>query len=276
MTKNYLAKKFGWFAGAIAVLVVVVVLSAHAQTATQSTQTQTTQTQPKPVDSTGDLPDAPGASMPVMQRIEPTGPTAVIDTTMGRMTCKLFDKQAPNTVANFIGLAEGTKVWTDPTTHRKVQGKPFYNGLTFHRVIPEFMIQGGDPIGDGTGDAGYFFNDETDPNLNFDVAGRLAMANAGPNTNGSQFFITEAPQPSLDQHYNLFGQCDDASVETVKAIARVSRNPLNDKPYTPVVIKKVTIVRDGQPMPPGPAMQSAQPTTDGPQSGARKSLTPQH
>ncbi len=102
--------------------------------------------------------------------------------------------------------------------------KPLYNGTTFHRVIPEFMIQGGDPTGTGMGDPGYTFDDEFDPNLNFDVPGRLAMANSGPNTNGSQFFITEQSHDSLNQHYTLFGQCDDASVEVVKAIARVPRD----------------------------------------------------
>jgi len=124
-------------------------------------------------------------------------------------------------------------------------------------VIPEFMIQGGDPTGTGMGDPGYSFNDEFDPNLNFDRAGRLAMANSGPNTNGSQFFITEQPADFLDQHYTLFGQCDDASVSVVKAIARVPRDA-NDKPLQPVVLKKVTIVPEGQPLPPAPGAAAAQ------------------
>ncbi len=149
-------------------------------------------------------------------------------------------------VANFIGLATGTKDWTDPTTKKKVHHKPLYDGTTFHRVIPEFMIQGGDPTGTGMGDPGYTFNDEFDPNLNFDVPGRLAMANSGPNTNGSQFFITEQAYDSLNQHYTIFGQCDDPSVPVVKAIARVQRDS-DDKPLTPVVLKKVTIVPEGQP-----------------------------
>jgi peptidyl-prolyl cis-trans isomerase A (cyclophilin A) len=110
------------------------------------------------------------------------------------------------------------------------------------------MIQGGDPTGTGMGSPGYKFEDEVDPNLNFDRAGRLAMANSGPNTNGSQFFITEQPTEFLNQHYTLFGQCDDASVQVVKAIARVPRNP-QDKPLTPVVLKKVTIVRGGKTKP---------------------------
>ncbi len=171
---------------------------------------------------------------------------------MGRLTCKTFDKQAPNAVANFIGLAEGTKVWTVDATHTKQQGKRFYDGLTFHRVIPGFMIQGGDPAGDGSGDPGYYFADEIDPTLTFSVPGRLAMANSGPNTNGSQFFITEAAVAELDGKYTIFGQCDAHSTLLVASIARVDRDK-NDKPLTPVVINRVTIVRDGQPMPPLPA-----------------------
>ena len=197
--------------------------------------------------SSQDLPDSPGSqSSPGPQ---PTGPTAVFDTSMGRITCKLFSKEAPQTVANFIGLAEGTKDWTNPETKQKVHGKPLYNGTKFHRVIPGFMIQGGDPMGNGMGDPGYYFKDEFDPSLNFDVAGRLAMANSGPNTNGSQFFITEAPQPELNQHYSIFGQCDDSSVLVVKSIARVERNSV-DSPVEPVILRKITIVQEGQPLPP--------------------------
>jgi peptidyl-prolyl cis-trans isomerase A (cyclophilin A) len=113
------------------------------------------------------------------------------------------------------------------------------------------MIQGGDPVGDGSGDPGYAFNDEFDPNLNFDRPGRLAMANSGPNTNSAQFFITEVAVPSLNGSYNLFGQCDDAGVAVVAAITHVPRDA-NDKPLTDVVLKRVTVVRDGQPMPPLP------------------------
>ena len=198
------------------------------------------QTSSKPADG---LPDALGASM-----VHPNGPSVVMDTSMGRITCQFYEKQAPKAVANFIALAEGTKDWTDPATHVKQHNKPYYNGTIFHRVIPNFMIQGGDPTGTGMGDPGYKFQDEFDPNLNFDVPGRLAMANSGPNTNGSQFFITEVPTTFLNQHYSLFGQCDAASVEVVKAIARVQRNG-QDKPLTPVVLKKVTIVREGHPLP---------------------------
>jgi peptidyl-prolyl cis-trans isomerase A (cyclophilin A) len=196
-----------------------------------------------------ELPDAPTATAAAL--VIPNGPFVVIDTSMGRITCQFYQKQAPVAVANFIGLAQGTKDWTDPRTKKVMHRKPFFDGLTFHRVIPEFMIQGGDPVGDGSGDPGYAFNDEFDPNLNFDRPGRLAMANSGPNTNGSQFFITEAAYDSLDQHYTLFGQCDDSSVSVVKTIARVQRDA-NDKPVTPVVINKVTIVQENAPLPPLP------------------------
>jgi len=133
-----------------------------------------------------------------------------------------------------------------------MRNKPLYNGTQFHRVIPEFMIQGGDPTATGMGDPGYMFEDEFDPNLNFDVPGRLAMANSGPNTNGSQFFITEVPTEHLNQKHTIFGQCDDSSILVVKSIARVDRDS-NDKPTEPVILKKVTIVPEGQPVPPVPA-----------------------
>src|SRR6202789_3384083 len=202
------------------------------------------------------LPDAPSATSQIKPPVVPTGPTAVIDTTMGRLTCKLYEKEAPVTVANFIGLAEGTKDWTDPKTLQKMHHQPLYNGTSFHRVIPDFMIQGGDPMGDGTGDPGYFFQDEIDPSLTFDSPGILPMANAGPGpsgtgTNGSQFFITEGPVPQLNGKHTIFGLCDEHSALLVASIARVERNA-NDKPITPVVINRVTIVREGQPMPPLP------------------------
>lgn len=204
------------------------------------------------------LPDGPQPNVAV--QVQPNGPHVVMDTSMGRITCQFFQKQAPNAVANFIGLAEGTKTYTDPRTGKKVHGKPYYDNTTFHRVIPEFMIQGGDPSGTGMGDPGYSFDDEFDPNLNFDVPGRLAMANSGPNTNGSQFFVTELPQPSLDQHYTIFGQCDEPSVNVVKTIARVQTDS-NDKPLVPVILEKVTIVPEGQPLPPAPAPPAPAPNT---------------
>jgi peptidyl-prolyl cis-trans isomerase A (cyclophilin A) len=173
-----------------------------------------------------------------------TEPTAIIHTTAGDLHCTLFAKQAPIGVANFIGLAEGTKDWTSPIGHVKKHGVPLYDGTIFHRVIPEFMIQGGDPKGDGTGDPGYQFKNETSPDLKFDRPGRLAYANAGPDTNGSQFFITEIPYPSLNGGYTIFGQCDDAAVELVKKIARMPRGA-NDLPNKPVKITHIEIHKGG-------------------------------
>jgi peptidyl-prolyl cis-trans isomerase A (cyclophilin A) len=231
-------------------------LTLHSQTA-PAQQTPTTPPQQSAPPAAEALPDAPASNAPVV--LQPTGPTAIFDTSMGRITCKLFAKEAPETVANFVGLAQGTKVWTDPVSHKKMRNKPYYDGTVFHRVIPDFMIQGGDPTATGMGDPGYAFKDEFDPNLNFNVPGRLAMANSGPDTNGSQFFITEAPYESLDQKYNLFGQCDDAGISIVKSITRVQRDA-NDKPLTDVVLTKVTIVPDGQPIPPPPAAPTASTT----------------
>lgn len=208
-----------------------------------------------------ELPDAPSAQ--VKPQIRPTGPTVVFDTSMGRMVCKLFDQIAPEASANFIALAEGSKDWVDGNTHQKIHGRPLYNGTIFHRVIPDFMIQGGDPTGTGMGDPGYFFQDEVTPELNFDIPGRLAMANSGPNTNGSQFFITEAPTEHLNQKHTIFGQCDESAVSVVKSIARVARNS-EDKPIEPVVLKKVTIVREGQPMPPSPSIAAPTPKETAP------------
>jgi peptidyl-prolyl cis-trans isomerase A (cyclophilin A) len=231
--------------------------------AQQSTPTQTppaqaplTDTPPAQAPPAAELPDSPTSQIAPV--IEPTGPTVVLDTSMGRMTCRLFDKEAPLTVANFIGLANGSKVFTDPVTKQKMRGKPFFDGTTFHRVIPDFMIQGGDPTGTGTGDPGYMFADEFDPNLNFDVPGRMAMANSGPGTNGSQFFITEVPTPHLNQKHTIFGQCDESSMSVVSAIARVQRDP-DDKPVQPVTLNKVTVVREGKPLPPPPPAAPAAP-----------------
>ena len=215
------------------------------------------------------LPDAPSTIAHDEPPAVPAGPTVVFDTSMGRLTCKLFSKEAPNTVANFIGLATGTKTWTDPVTQKKITGQPFYDGTTFHRVIPNFMIQGGDRLGTGAGDAGYYFADEFSPSLRFDVPGRLAMANAGPDTNGSQFFITEDPVPDLNGKHTIFGQCDPHSVLLVSSIARVERNA-DDKPLTPVVINKVTIIPDGQAVPPLPGV-----VPPGPQSIIPPGATPQ-
>jgi len=215
------------------------------------------------------LPDAPSATAQVLPPAQPTGPTVLFDTSMGRLTCKLFDKEAPITVANFIGLATGTKAWLDPITDQKVTGKPFYDGTTFHRVVPNFMIQGGDRRGSGAGDAGYFFDDEISPALRFDVPGRLAMANSGPGTNGSQFFITEQATPELNGKHTIFGQCDMHSVILVMSIARVPRNA-EDKPLTPVTLDKVTIIPVGQPVPAQPGV-----VIPGPQNIIPPTATPQ-
>jgi peptidyl-prolyl cis-trans isomerase A (cyclophilin A) len=172
-------------------------------------------------------------------------PTAIIHTTAGNLTCQLFPAKAPIGVANFIGLATGTKDWTDPKTHQKKHGVPLYDGTVFHRVIPEFMIQGGDPTGTGRGDPGYKFKNEVSDDLKFDRPGRLAYANAGPDTNGSQFFITEVPYPSLNGGYTIFGQCDDASVILEKQIARMDRDQSNDRPLRAVKIVHINIVGEG-------------------------------
>lgn len=163
--------------------------------------------------------------------------TAVINTSEGTITCKLFTQEAPNTVANFVGLATGTKEFTDPKTGEMVK-RPFYNGLVFHRVISGFMIQGGDPLGTGTGGPGYQFANEN-TNASFNQPGVLAMANAGPNTNGSQFFITVAPTPHLQGGYNVFGQVISGQ-DVANKISNIAKDP-QDKPITPVIIKSITI-----------------------------------
>ena len=168
-------------------------------------------------------------------------PVAVFDTTAGKLRCTLFENQTPTTVANFIALAKGTKDWKNPVSHVTKHNTPLYDGTIFHRVIPNFMIQGGDPAGNGSGDPGYTFKDEFVSGLTFDRPGRLAMANSGPNTNGSQFFITEVPTPHLNGRHTIFGQCDDASVALVKQIARMARDPRDDLPFRPVRINKVII-----------------------------------
>lgn len=184
------------------------------------------------------------AASPAAKPAASTDPTAIIHTTAGDLHCTLFPKIAPIGVANFIGLADGTKDWTNPVTHAKKHGVPLYDGTIFHRVIPEFMIQGGDPAGTGSGDPGYQFKNETTSSVGFDRPGRLAYANAGPGTNGSQFFVTEVPYPSLNGGYTIFGQCDDAAVELVKKIARMPRNG-NDLPNNPVKITHIEIHKGG-------------------------------
>lgn len=168
------------------------------------------------------------------------GQYAIIYTSSGTIVCRLFDKSAPKTVANFVGLATGTKAWTDPETG-KTKHTPIYPGTTFHRVIPGFMIQGGDPLGDGRGTPGYQIDDEIDSSLGFDKPGILAMANSGPNTNGSQFFITVAPAPHLDGRYSIFGEVVSGQ-SVVDSISQAPRDD-EDKPLTAVKILRIAIRR---------------------------------
>ncbi len=177
-----------------------------------------------------------------------TTPTAIINTTAGKLTCTLFPDKAPIGVANFIGLANGTKDWKSPVSGATKHGVPLYDGTIFHRVIPGFMIQGGDPAGTGSGaDPVKQFKNEVSPDLLFDRPGRLAYANAGRDTNGSQFFVTEtgftgSQAAMLNGNYTIFGQCDEASVALVKLIAGMDRDA-NDKPFRPVKIIHITIMR---------------------------------
>lgn len=166
-------------------------------------------------------------------------PVAVMKTTLGEITLELFDKDAPETVKNFIGLATGKKAWKDPATGAEVTGRPLYNGTTFHRVIPNFMIQGGDPQGNGTGGPGYRFADEFKSGRKFDKKGLLAMANAGPNTNGSQFFITVVETPHLNNKHTIFGQVT-SGMDVVDKIVNTPTGSQN-RPTTPVKIESLTI-----------------------------------
>jgi peptidyl-prolyl cis-trans isomerase A (cyclophilin A) len=253
----------------VAILTLSFAISGVAQTKSTTTPATTktkskTSSKAKAASAPAEKPAAqsPAATEPAKPS-EP--PSVVFDTSMGQINCVLFPDKAPKTVANFIGLANGTKSWTDPKTGKVTKGKSLYEGTIFHRVIPNFMIQGGDPLGNGTGGPGYRFEDEFTPDLRFDRPGRLAMANSGPDTNGSQFFITEVPTPHLDDHHTIFGQCDDPSVTVVQSIARVKADPRMNRPDTDVVIKKITIL--GVPKPPakttpkGPVRKKMQPTT---------------
>ena len=161
-------------------------------------------------------------------------------TSEGNFTVHLFDQEAPKTVENFVGLAEGTKQWMDPRTKQKVT-QPYYDGVIFHRVIKGFMVQSGDPLGQGIGGPGYTFNDEFHPKLRHNKAGILSMANRGPNTNGGQFFITLAPTPHLDDRHSVFGEVVEG-IDVVKKIGS-TRTGDRDRPLTDVVIQSVTIQR---------------------------------
>jgi peptidyl-prolyl cis-trans isomerase A (cyclophilin A) len=170
--------------------------------------------------------------------------TATLRTSQGTVQVRLFPDHAPKTVRNFVDLAEGTREWTDPRTRRSAQGK-LYDGTIFHRVIPRFMIQGGDPLGTGTGGPGYEFADEIHPDLQFDRPYLLAMANAGPGTNGSQFFITVVPTPHLNGRHTIFGEVISGS-NVVDEISK-AKTGRNDRPMQDVVLESVEIER-----PPGP------------------------
>jgi peptidyl-prolyl cis-trans isomerase A (cyclophilin A) len=190
-----------------------------------------------------------------------TNPKAIIQTSAGDLTCELYQDKAPRAVGNFINLAEGRQDWVDQKSKTVKKGVPLYDGTIFHRVVPGFMIQGGDPTGTGTGQVGFTLRDEFAPDLKFDRPGRLAYANSGPNTSASQFFVTEAAYPDGDPCFNdkgcdrggrhvpkgtgymIFGQCDSASVSLVTFIAKAGRDIDTNRPNRPVVIKHVQIVR---------------------------------
>ena len=160
-------------------------------------------------------------------------------TSEGNFSVRLFDEETPNTVANFTGLADGSKEWTDPRSGRKVK-QPYFNGTVFHRVIDRFMIQGGDPLGHGTGGPGYTFADEFHPKLRHTKAGILSMANRGPNTNGGQFFITLAATPWLDDKHSVFGEVVEG-MDVVKKIGGTPTSKPGDRPVKAITVEKVTI-----------------------------------
>jgi peptidyl-prolyl cis-trans isomerase A (cyclophilin A) len=166
----------------------------------------------------------------------PAGTYAIFETSLGNIVVKLFEKEAPKTVENFVGLAQGTKEFLNPLTGKK-EKRNFYDGLTFHRVIPQFMIQGGCPRGDGRGGPGYSFADEFHPSLKHSKAGKLSMANSGPNTNGSQFFITVAPTPHLDNRHTIFGEVVEGQ-DVADKISNTARDS-SDKPRVPVTMKVI-------------------------------------
>ncbi len=227
--------------------------------------------------------DAPKAETKAAAPEREPGLYATFQTSMGTIVCKLFEKESPVTVKNFVDLAQGRKPFTDPKTKTRVT-RPLYNGLIFHRVLPAFMIQGGDPMGTGFGGTDDI-KDEFHPSLRFDVPGRLAMANAGPNTGSSQFFITEVPTPHLNGKHTIFGQ----TIEGQELVGQIARVPANaeGRPNTPVRMIRVTIQRyplaaakpaAAKPPAPKPAAtkapattKSAAPATKAP---AAKSTTP--
>jgi peptidyl-prolyl cis-trans isomerase A (cyclophilin A) len=208
---------------------------------------------------------AAGSAAPAAGDREP-GLYWTIQTEMGNIACKLFETESPVTVRQMVGLAVGKISYVDPKTKATTK-KKFFDGLTFHRVIPGFMIQGGDPLGTGVGGPegpGFPYKNENSPNLKFDVPGRLAMANAGPNTNASQFFVTEVANPGLNGGYTIWGQCQNP--EVVKAIARVKRDA-SDKPLTPVHMLHVVVERVGPAPANAPEAMPAARTAPAPKAG---------
>jgi len=202
----------------------------------------------------GTFAQTPPAAAPATPPAREPGLYATIKTTMGDITVKLYEKEAPITVRNFVGLARGTKEWKDPKTGQMVK-RPLYTGTIFHRVIPGFMIQGGDPLGTGMGDPGFTIPDEFVPSLKFDVPGRLAMANIGqPHTGGSQFFITDVPTPHLNGKHTIFGQVIEGQDVVHKIISVPTRS---EKPLTPVKIVSIVIKREGPPPAPAAAKKAA-------------------
>ena len=202
-------------------------------------------------------PAAPAVTLPT----EP-GLYAIITTSMGIMVAQLFEKETPGVVKNFVALANGTKSWMDPKTHT-MTAKPLYRNLTFHRVIPGFMIQTGDPTGTGSHDCGFTIKDEIVPTLKYDRPGRLGLARLpSPNTGACQFFITEKPYASLDGQYTIFGQVVDGQ-DLVAKIAGVPRDA-NDKPRTPVMLTSITIKRVGPPPAPATVPKKAATTAPAP------------
>jgi peptidyl-prolyl cis-trans isomerase A (cyclophilin A) len=165
---------------------------------------------------------------------------ATLHTSSGDIRVQLYGDQAPKTVANFVELAEGSREWTHPSTGAK-SNDPLYNGTVFHRVIPGFMIQGGDPLGEGYGGPGYKFGDEFHPEMSFDRPYLLAMANSGPNSNGSQFFITVGPTPHLNRRHTIFGEVADADGRAVVDAIATTATGRNDRPTTPITIESVTV-----------------------------------
>jgi len=207
--------------------------------ATKSTATKSKSATSKTKSATK-APAKAAASPATTKPASRANPLAIFDTSKGRIACELFPDKAPKTVANFIGLADGSKEWTDPRTGQKVT-KPYYNGIIFHRVIDGFMIQGGDPKGKGIGGPGYEFDDEFHPNLKHSKEGMLSMANRGPHTNGGQFFITLAPTPHLNNRHSVFGEVE-SGMDVVRKIGS-TKTGANDRPVKDVVIQTIKIER---------------------------------